>query len=427
MSTTLTPDMPPPTQTAPEAAPPTAPEPSFKVGSDKNPSGMSLRDAIEKTDLSKGAPKPKQETAAKAPEVPAEVKETNKELNKTPEPTKTAEEKPVKPEGKASPLDKIDAPEEARTEKTPDQGGETTDDLPDAPPKDQAVWTRTKKENKELKARLQEIEPKLKELEAKTSTFDDEKVREYEEMKEWRAREHVKETPEYKEKAAAPYSEGLTKINQVSEFTGIAAKDIMEALTEPNDLLRLTKINKLVSSSNNELDDKAIDASVQAIIRADDLIQKGTAEHNRIMEEAQAKKDQWETRQSVERLKAETEAKKIRTEARSEAREELRARLDDLVKAKYISEDDFDSFMEAEDSADPNDEAFRTAMEHLGPKLIKSLRAAHKKISEMEKEAKESRATRPSVTPSAPKANGAPAFNSLAEARQAQKGWVPGR
>jgi hypothetical protein len=425
MSTTLTPDQGAASTVAIEAAPPT--EPAFRVGSEKNASGMSLQEAVAKTDLARGKEKAP-DASTKAPEVPKEVKEANKELSEVPKQEKSPEPKPAKQDkldGKASPLDKIDAPEEVKTEKTPDQGTDASID--DIPPKEQNAWTAIKRENKELKAWREQNETRLKELEERASKIDESKLKEYEETIEWRARERFKETPEYKEKAAAPYGEGLAKINQVSEFTGVATKDIMEALTEPNDLLRMTKINKLMSNSTNELDDKAIDASVQAILKADDLIQKGTAEHNRFMEEAKEKREQYETRQAAEKMKAEAEAKKIRGEALATTKEELMARMNDLVKAKYISETDFDDFIEAEDSAEPMDAAFRTAMEHMGPKLIKSLRSAHKRITELENEAKEARGTRPSVNPSTPKTNGAPAYGSLAEARAAQKGYVTGR
>jgi hypothetical protein len=428
MFTTLTPDQGAASQSASDTSTTPVIEPVFRVGSEKNASGMSLQEAVAKTDLTRGKEKTV-DTSVKAPEVPKEVKETNKELSEVPKQDKSPESKPAKVDGKTSPLDKIDAPEEVKTEKTPDQGGDSKgeDELPDIAPKEQEVWTRTKKENRELKAKFKELEPKLKELEERASKFDESKLKEYEETIEWRARERFKETPEYKEKAAAPYSEGLTKINQVSEFTGVATKDLMEALMEPNDLLRMTKVNKLMANSGNELDDKAIDASVQAILKADDLIQKGTAEHNRFMEEAQAKREQYETRQSAEKLKAESEAKKIRGEALATTKEELMARMNDLVKAKYISETDFDDFMEAEDSGEPMDAAFRTAMEHMGPKFIKIIRDLAKENKALKDEAKESRGTKPSVNPATPKTNGAPAYGSLAEARAAQRGHVMGR
>jgi len=325
---------------------------------------------------------------------------------------KTEEKPSDTPEtAKKGPWEKLGKKEEAKTEETSPEAEEYPDDAPKA----QNAWTKIKQENKEFKAKLAEWESvkakqweqekaawenEKKALSEKSAKWDDQKESDYQKMRDRYALDYIKETDEYRNEAQSPWDQGNSSIKDISEYTKLDPKDFKDALMEPNRLARKKALTELIKKSDVELADTEIISLADEAFRAGEQIQKAVDAHERLTKDASLKREQALNQEKASSMKAQEEAKQVRTQALNEVLSGMKAQIKDIIEAGILDESDVDGAGEGFDmEQDPMDLAFGNAAANLAPKLFSKIRELQGKLDKYEAERKERNGTKPTLKP----------------------------
>lgn len=317
--------------------------------------------------------------------------------------------------------------EEKPKEETP----ETEEEYPDGAPKEQNAWTKIKREVKDWRtkhkewetertswtAREQEYETKLKEALEKASKVNESDLQELQKYREERAIYDVQRTDTYQNEAAKPWNEGNSTLKEISEYTRIDVDKFKEVLTEPNSLLRNSKISKLLKTARMpdesgdgevELDPSEIAALVTQVTDAGKKLHDASAAHKRLTEEAALKGSQRATQEQAAKLKAEQEAKEVYGRGMKEMTTNMQVQLKDLIDAGALDPKVFEDISREELPTDPMDQIYALHASHMLIPMAQQLRQALAKVAELENDRKERQSVRPGtkVTPSQGNKNG---------------------
>lgn len=377
---------------------------------------------------------------AEAAKMQTHFEKTGERLDLQPKP---AAPKPDAPK----PAPKPEAAKPAAKPQTPLPGGLaalTPKDTPAAKPgegdeeasKEQSRWMDLRAKEK----LLAEIEPKYKGLSEERTKWEEEKAAlqkdrtELEELRRQRDFTDVKKSKRYLEEVETPYQEIASRAQEVAEYAGVDVRALMQAMQNPNSMLREDALTELLQEAKRPVKP----GNIAALVEKGSELLKLFGKVEEFEKEASLQKAQYENGQNAAKLKAETEAKEVRTRAHKEIRTNILAQGADVLGSpefKEIFKEAYKMDVAPDDvmdhvmslgmdfkDGDPMPSAFNAqAQYYIGP-LITHSRNQASEIATLKAEIAELTNARPGIKPTAVKpAPGEGKYTSLAEAAAAHK------
>jgi hypothetical protein len=392
-----------PIEAAPAAAPlSTAPAPAApaqKFGS--------MREAAEAH---------RQEQSGTAPAAkPAVAKPAATDATQKPNGEKPAA--PAAPKKPGSAMDALKAKPAAESLETGKEGAAAKTGT-EAESKEQSRWLQLKAAETEL----QTIKPQYEALQKEIEKFNadkqawETKQKEYDELKNERSWRDYTKTDEYIKEIEAPFAKVGKYVQDVADYAGVDVKGLMQAMNEPNPLIRGKKITAVLEEAK-----ESVDAGVVAT-----LVEKGNALqdlyelHDQHKASAGEKQAQHENATKAQKLKAETEAREILTRAHNEVTNNVFRIHKDVfdegfaaaVKEAFPGFDGKDAlaaiaeWAQQEETGDPMDKAYQAQTNFAFPAAVNYIRALKAKIATLESAKTAEQQARPGITPAATQANG---------------------
>lgn len=170
------------------------------------------------------------------------------------QPEKPTEEAkaPVKAQ---TPLEKLKGTEAAE-EKKPDTVVEEPEMPKGMKPEAQDKWKElklAKAERDQLKPKFEALQKEHEALKAKPPAPDEATVKELEELRQWRAAEDVKSTPEFQQAVAVPIQAKWQELKDMAEHAGVDYDALLKATDIANKYQRNEAIEKVLRTGEKEI------------------------------------------------------------------------------------------------------------------------------------------------------------------------------
>lgn len=203
------------------------------------------------------------------------------------------------------------------------------------------------KELTDLRAKLQEFE--------KNPKVPEKVQKELERLRQFEAAVAIEKTPDYQEAVTKPYQAQVNRIQEVAEYAQVDMNKLMDAANEVNTLRRAKAIRDVLSSSEVEMDEQAINIAVRA---ADTLHSEVYPKDAELRSKAQEIWHGFEGRQAVETAKQREARETAFKQASTEMFDTLKAKLAPL---KIFEDGDLAQKVQSAVQADPSSEPMLAA------------------------------------------------------------------
>jgi len=218
-------------------------------------------------------------------------------------------------------------------------------------------WGELKKKATErdtFEKQLSDLQAKLQEFE-KNPKVPEAIEQELAELRQFRAGYDIQNTPDYQEAVTKPYQAQVNRIQEVAEYAQVDMNKLMDAANETNTLRRAKAIRDVLSSSEVEMDEQAINIAVRAADTLhSDVYPKDVELRSKAQEIQQSLNGRREVESSKQREARETAFK----QASTEMFDTLKAKLAPL---KIFEDGDLAKKVQGAVQADPSSEPMLAA------------------------------------------------------------------
>ena len=364
---------PPPQQSAPSAPPPMAAPPPQDMGKSLAAQLKAAVSQAKSGQPSESAPSTPQTGQSKpALEQPGDRTEVKVEA-----PAKT--EKPKKAAAPKNPWEASVVDPEAPTESSAESDGDSPSSEGDSPEQEfksesqKLKWGELKKKATEfdtLQKKYAEMEQRLQEFE-KNPKVPEAIEQELNELRQFRAGYDIQNTPEYAEAVAKPYQTQVSRIQEVADYAGVDMSKLMDAANEPNTLRRAKAIRDVLSTSEADMDEQAINIAVRA---ADTLHSEVYPKDLELRNKAEEIQRGLKGRSEIESVKQREAREQAFKQASTEMFDTLKARLGPL---KIFDDADAAKAVQGATLADPVENpmlaAFQAQAAAVTPMLVQQI------------------------------------------------------
>jgi len=378
----------PPDAPAPAPASSQAPAPSAPTGAIAAPDmGASLASSL------KSAIQQAKNPSQPAPEAQAQPQQQNKPALE--QPGDKTEKASIEPPAKAdkpkkaalkNPWDAsvVDPESSENAEAKQAEGdGEGDPEFKSEPQK--LKWGELKKKATEydtLQAKYAEMEQRMQEFE-KNPKVPDAIEQELNDLRQFRAAYDIQNTPEYQEAVSRPYEAQVSRIQEVAEYASVDMQKLMEAANETNTLRRAKAIRDVLSSSEADIDEQAINIAVRA---ADTLHSEVYPKDLELRSKATEIQKSLKGRSEVESVKQREAREQAFKQASTEMYDTLKAKLAPL---KIFEDGDVVKAVQSASLADPMENpmlaAYQAQAAAVTPVLVQQINDLRTQLSAMQK------------------------------------------